>query len=87
MYLNNLHVPVHTLVMYNIAIQIIQTLHWQITFLSKRGTLNMKISFLVMQNTHQKLNTKIKLDRKILSDVQLKTFKLFIKKTCILFSL
>lgn len=47
----------------------------------------MKISFLVMQNTHQKLNTKIKLDRKILSDVQLKTFKLFIKKTCILFSL
>lgn len=47
----------------------------------------MKISFLVMQNTHQKLNTKIKLDMKILSDVQLKTFKLFIKKTCILFSL
>lgn len=45
----------------------------------------MKISFLVMQNTHQKLNTKIKLDRKILSDVQLKTFKLFIKDLYIVF--
>lgn len=50
MYLMHLHIPAHTaVVMYNLTIQKIQSGHWGITLLSKKRTLNTKISALVMK--------------------------------------